>query len=255
MPNKIIKESIKRSPEIDSLSWFEEVVFYRLLVTADDYGCLDGRTVVLKNELFPTKDTITKKAIDDAISALARVGLVRRYIANGAPYLFLPTWELHQRVRNKHRKYPAPILDSELLSNDCQTTATCMPESNPIRIQSDSESNSNVCTEPEPVSMPTVITIILNDKSDYPIKQDKVNEWASLFPAVDVLQELREMKAWCNDNPTKRKTKAGILRFVNSWLSREQDKGGVKNRPVRNNTANAAQSSGDDGGTIEVKFE
>ena len=61
MPNRILKESIKRSPQIDSLTWFEEVVFYRLMVTADDYGCTDGRVVVLKNDLFPTKDTITKK--------------------------------------------------------------------------------------------------------------------------------------------------------------------------------------------------
>ena len=32
MPNRIIKESICRSEEIDSLSWFEEVLFYRLIV-------------------------------------------------------------------------------------------------------------------------------------------------------------------------------------------------------------------------------
>lgn len=37
MPNRIIKESIKSSPQIDELSWFEEVLYYRLIVTADDY--------------------------------------------------------------------------------------------------------------------------------------------------------------------------------------------------------------------------
>ena len=47
MPNRIIKESIKRSPKIDSLSWFDEVVFYRMIVTADDYGRLDGRPLRL----------------------------------------------------------------------------------------------------------------------------------------------------------------------------------------------------------------
>ena len=63
MPNRIIKESIKRSPEIDRLNWFEEVVFYRLIVTADDYGRLDGRTVVLKNDLFPPKSDSTCKKV------------------------------------------------------------------------------------------------------------------------------------------------------------------------------------------------
>lgn len=139
MPNRVIKESIKRSPQIDSLTWFEEVVFYRLIVTADDYGCTDGRPVLLKNELFPTKETITKKSIEEAIRKLASVGLVYQYESNGMPYLFFPTWEKHQRVRNKHRKCPKPPDDICSTANCCQMSADCQPESNPIQ----SESNPN----------------------------------------------------------------------------------------------------------------
>lgn len=72
---------------------------------------------------------------------------------------------------------------------------------------------------------PTVIELILNDKSLYPISESKIKEWTSLYPAVNVLQELRKMKGWLDANPTKRKTGKGILRFINSWLSREQDQG------------------------------
>lgn len=75
---------------------------------------------------------------------------------------------------------------------------------------------------------PTAILLILNDKTEYPITQQQATDWASLYPAVDVMQELRNMKGWLDVNPKKRKTKSGILRFVNSWLSREQDKGGSK---------------------------
>ena len=135
MPNRILKESIKYSEKIDKLTWFEEVVFYRLLVSADDYGCMDGRPVLLKNELFPLKETVTKKAIEDAISRLASVGLLCRYTVSGKPYLALPSWERHQRIRNKHRKYPEPpaeclnVFDSNSLSNDSQMTADRQPES------------------------------------------------------------------------------------------------------------------------------
>lgn len=135
MPNRIIKESIKKSPQIDELSWFEEVVFYRLMVTADDYGCCDGRIIVLKNELFPTKDNVTKNAVEQAISKLASVGLLCEYTVNGMPYLFFPTWEKHQRVRNKHRKFPQPQV-SNLSADCCQMTADRHPES-------ESESNPN----------------------------------------------------------------------------------------------------------------
>ena len=152
MPNRVIKESIKRSPQIDALTWFEEVVFYRLMVTADDYGCMDARPILLKNELFPTKENITKKSIEDAIRKLVSVGLLYKYEANGMPYVFFPTWEKHQRIRNKHRKYPPPPDDIGLTANCCQMTADCLPESesnpNPIRIQSESESENNTPHNP-----------------------------------------------------------------------------------------------------------
>lgn len=68
------------------------------------------------------------------------------------------------------------------------------------------------------------ITIITNQKEEYPITHDLVNQYKELYPNVDVEQELKKMKAWSISNPSKRKTKRGMLKFVNSWLSREQDK-------------------------------
>ena len=43
---------------------------------------------------------------------------------------------------------------------------------------------------------------------------------------MDIERELYKMIAWLNSNPTKRKTKRGVNRFINSWLSKVQDKGG-----------------------------
>ena len=71
----------------------------------------------------------------------------------------------------------------------------------------------------------TFITLTLNDKTEYPIPRTLVEEYKELYPAVDVEQQLNNMKAWLISNPRRRKTKGGILRFVNGWLSREQDRG------------------------------
>ena len=73
------------------------------------------------------------------------------------------------------------------------------------------------------------ISLILNDGSEYPVYQDQADKWATLYQAVNVGQELRKMAGWCEANPKKRKTKRGILNFINSWLSREQDRGGTRN--------------------------
>ena len=144
MPNRIIKESIKTSDNIDKLNWFEEVVFYRLLTTVDDYGCYDGRVIVLKNELFPTKETVTKKQVEDAIIKLESVGLIVRYTENERPYIYLPTWDSHQRVRNKHRKYPIPTEENRLTANCGQMQASCQSESNPIQSESNPNPNPNI---------------------------------------------------------------------------------------------------------------
>lgn len=107
--------------------------------------------------------------------------------------------------------------------------------------------NNIYCTELESSSsMPAekaAISLTLNDKSEYPIFDKNIAEWKELYPSVDILQELRKMKGWLNSNPTKRKTKTGILRFVNSWLAKEQDKGGYRSYGTNTayGTANGAQ--------------
>lgn len=70
------------------------------------------------------------------------------------------------------------------------------------------------------------ITLQLNTGEEYPIYDKKIKEWEELYPAVDVKQQLRSMKGWLLANKAKRKTKRGINRFINNWLSREQDRGG-----------------------------
>lgn len=60
---------------------------------------------------------------------------------------------------------------------------------------------------------------------------DEARKWQQDFPAVDVRQELREMRSWLDANPSKRKTETGMRRFVVNWLSKEQDKGGPSRSP------------------------
>lgn len=75
-----------------------------------------------------------------------------------------------------------------------------------------------------------VVTIQTNDKQEYPITQNIIDTMQELYPAVNVAQEFRNMKAWSISNPSKRKTWGGMMRFVNGWLAREQNKGGNATR-------------------------
>ncbi len=70
-----------------------------------------------------------------------------------------------------------------------------------------------------------VEAIPLNDGSGWRPKQKDYEEFCRLYPGVDVKGEIAKMRAWSLSNPTKRKTKLGVLKFVNAWLSKTQDSG------------------------------
>jgi hypothetical protein len=131
-PSRIIKESICTSSSIDSLSWFEEVFFYRLITQCDDFGRTDARPAILRSRLFPLKD-VTNKIVEAALSKLVTAGMVRVYVYDRQPFLQLENWGKHQRLRDAKGKYPAPPEETD---NSPQLAATCgeLPlelESNP----------------------------------------------------------------------------------------------------------------------------
>lgn len=160
MPNRILKESICTSDSVDSLSWFEEVLFYRLIVNCDDYGRFDGRAAIIKNRLFPLKENLTAKTVSGAIEKLARTGLVTLYEFEGKPYLYLPGWNHHQNVRAKKSKYPDPANiciqmnsdESKLQHTKEDENGTDQENANVPVIQSNSKSESISESESESIS-------------------------------------------------------------------------------------------------------
>ena len=87
------------------------------------------------------------------------------------------------------------------------------------------------------------IALILNTGDFYLVRHNEVDEYRSLYPAVDVEQELRSMCGWLKANPKNRKTKNGIERFINSWLKKTQDRGGVGYGKRRSVSANNRPTS------------
>ncbi len=81
---------------------------------------------------------------------------------------------------------------------------------------------AGVQSPPEPV----LLSIPLNDGSEYLITESMVTELQGLYPSTDVPQQLRSMRGWCLGNPTRRKTRNGVRAFIHSWLAKEQNRGG-----------------------------
>lgn len=75
-----------------------------------------------------------------------------------------------------------------------------------------------------------VAEIPLANGTGFPVTETHVKEFTTAYPGVDVMAQLREIRAWCIANPKRRKTKNGALRFINSWLDKEQNKAGAQHQ-------------------------
>lgn len=245
MPNRLIKESICSSEKIASLSDFEFRLWVGLITQVDDAGRGDARPAIIKGRVFPLRERVSIKDIDAAIHGLAAKGCVALYEVGGRPYFWFPTWKEHQRIRDCKPKYPGPDENVRILRPAAycgelpQSAADCGP--NPIQSNPNPNPNPNpnISAEPGTDSAQIATELPLNDGTFFKISMEQCQEWARLYPAVDVAQQLRAMRGWLDANPAKRKTKAGIKRFVNGWLAREQDRGGAARRdPARKESSN-----------------
>ena len=195
MPNRILKESICTSDTIDSLTWFEEVFWYRLIVNCDDYGRFDGRPAIIKSRLFPLKNAVTEKTIVETLNKLSTVGLVVLYTYEDRPYLQLVTWEKHQQVRAHKSKYPAfDASCNQMIADDIKCPR------NPI--QSESNPNPNTNTKAAPTKKQKhkygeYQNVLLSDEDVKKLKEKFPTDWQS---RVEQLSQGIELKGYTYKN-------------------------------------------------------
>jgi len=68
--------------------------------------------------------------------------------------------------------------------------------------------------------------MICKNGTDWQPTDEQILQWQHAYPEVDIFAELNVMAVWLQSNEPKRKTEKGMPRFVNSWLSRANQKGG-----------------------------
>lgn len=147
VPNRIIKESICRSENINQLSAGAEVFFYRLLVNCDDYGRFPADPDLLASLLYPRKRSLKTSTVKKWLNEVANAGLIIIYENGGETFIQVRTWDKHQQIRNKRSKYPAHtdpdskvLVDvyngNQLIANDSKCPRNPIqsnPNKNPIQ--------------------------------------------------------------------------------------------------------------------------
>lgn len=157
MPNRLIKESICTSEDLNKLSNEAEILFYRLIVQVDDFGCYFGNPSIVKSRCFPLRtDDIKSEQVDCWLNELARVGLIIRYTAeDGRNYLCFTKWGKHQTIRATQRKFPEPKEDDfnrmQLQADDFNCMQPISDDSECLRNPIHSYSNSYSYSESDSI--------------------------------------------------------------------------------------------------------
>jgi uncharacterized protein YdaU (DUF1376 family) len=143
-------------------------------------------------------------------------------------------WLQHCEYQRARRTGGAPTVPVRSPSGDIRALAREPEES--------SKAQTTHRAQPSAVSVPptakdSVIALPTNVKgSFFGVSASDLEGWKSLYPAVDVMQQLRSMAGWLDANPLRRKTSRGMKAFVNRWLAKEQDRGG----PAQNGAPSSA---------------
>lgn len=96
------------------------------------------------------------------------------------------------------------------------------------------ESRSKPFASSENRSQPeaVVFQLPLISGEEYGVPQTLFDRYVKAYPAISVMGELNKMLVWLDSNSQHRKTRNGIKRFMNAWLSKAQNSapvnGGVK---------------------------
>ena len=203
-----------------------QALYFHLGLRADDDGFVASPRKIMK--IVDCKQ--------DDLKVLIAKGFV---IPFETGIIVIRHWKVHNRIqsdRYKPTKYVSERSRLEVVNNvyklDTESVQDVLGMETQVRLGKDSIdkiSINTISSEPEAAPSPqSGICIPLNDNSVYDVPLDKIDIWKTTYPAVDVEQELRKMVAWSHSNPTKRKTRRGVDRFINSWLAREQDRGGSR---------------------------
>ena len=241
MPNRILKESICTSENIDQLTAYQETVFYRLMVNCDDFGRMDARPMVLAARLYPLREKQSVR-IEDALNALAKAELITLYEVEGKPYLQMNTWEKHQQIRSKRSKYPSPDegICKHLISDDIKCNQTQADDSkcsrNPIQYESNPNPNTNTNSAKTRFTPPTLddVQSYCKERNNRVDAERFINHYSSngwMVGKVPMKDWKAAVRNWeRDDRPAERSAKRGLERseIEDSWAA------DIMNRPRAN---------------------
>lgn len=224
MPNRILRDTTD-SEKVNSLSPQAEVIFYRLMMKADDYGVFHAKPSLIKAALFPLRlDTVREADISRWIAECEKAGLIAFYEADSKPFLVIMNFG--QRMRNMKKRFPDP--PPEILRQLAATRGNSRPEVE-VEVETETETESEVRARAE------IFKIFLKNFSKYfPAECNRLERELEsgvsekyVFSKRNAIVAAALEKFWNHYEKTGWKTSKGVVitnrvAAFRSWMDREK---------------------------------
>ena len=234
---RMFSQQITESDSFLDMPLSSQALYFHLGMSADDDGFVNNpkriQRVIGANE-DDLKLLIAKKFIIPFESGIVVIKhwKIHNYIRGDRIKETVYAEEMAMLTTKDNGAYTL-IADDNCQSNDSQVTDKCPHRLGKVsigkdRLGKDSLGKDNTsCSQlsDESVSPEAdVEAVILNDQSEWRPSVELYEEYVRLYPNLDIAKEFRSIRAWCIGNPAKLKTRKGVLRFVNSWFEKAQNR-------------------------------
>lgn len=230
MPTRVMRGEIVGSDSLSRVSMLADLTFRSLIVTADDYGRIDGRLPALKATLYPMRPEVTLEMLKGWLDELAAGPdpLIERYEVDGRPYLWLRKWETHrgQGHRAKKSKYPKPPGDPRISADVHGSPRMALTASAEIRRdpsedresgdegrESRDESRESGASADVPSADAAGLPRTLSDSRKVPEPEGRIPK-PDVFPP----ESMARLKAWGETNGLSRATLNAALDRFREWV-------------------------------------
>lgn len=213
-----------------------------LFTVADREGRFAWRARTLKAQILPHDDLDFSRVLDAWLTR----GFVRKYRVGDEWFGWIPTFTKHQVINNRESQSDLPPIEQadeedQSVAHASATRRARVGHASATREvhaqaegkegregkerKEDDASGDKPPSAAGAVNGNAVAYIPLNDGSQFSVSAELAAELSKLYPAVDVPQTLNEIRGWNISHPAKRKTRKGVMAHINSWMSKEQNRG------------------------------
>lgn len=98
---RTLKPEHRQHRKVGPLSHFTYRLWVGMILEADDEGRLVCEAEQLRALIFGYHKKVSLPPIEESLTTLARLGLIRLYEQNGTRYADFPSWLDHQRISHK----------------------------------------------------------------------------------------------------------------------------------------------------------